>query len=93
MLIPSATQPGLVSQFKCLNFIFSYCKGPLSVAVPGEVKGYFAAKQKYGNPLVSWSSLIEPSIQMAEQGIRVSWSLAEALVKERQNIFRDPGLR
>jgi len=65
----------------------------LSVAVPGEVRGYFTAKSKYGNPNVTWASLIDPSIKMAENGIRVSWSLAEALVNEKSNIFKDPGLR
>jgi hypothetical protein len=30
---------------------------------------------------------------MAEEGIRVSWSLAEVLVEEKENIFQDPGLR
>jgi gamma-glutamyltranspeptidase/glutathione hydrolase/leukotriene-C4 hydrolase len=63
------------------------------VAVPGEIRGYFEAKQKYGNPEVSWASLIEPSIRMAKTGIRVSWSAAAALEKTKQTIFQDPGLR
>jgi gamma-glutamyltranspeptidase/glutathione hydrolase/leukotriene-C4 hydrolase len=73
---------------KTVNF-----SGPLSVAIPGEVRGYYSAKLKYGNPNVTWSSLIQPSIKMAEEGIRVSWSLAEVLVEEKENIFQDPGLR
>ena len=32
---------------------FSTYLGPLSVAVPGEVRGYFSAKQKYGNPVTN----------------------------------------
>ena len=46
--------------------------GPLSVAVPGELMGYWEAKQKFGSRKVSWKSLIEPSIKLCEEGIRVS---------------------
>ena len=44
-------------------------------------------------PDVSWASLIEPSIKMAEQGIRVSWSLEDSLVNEKANIYKDKGMR
>ena len=54
-------------------------KGPLSVAVPGEIKGYQKAKEMFGNPSVSWESLIRPSIDLARNGIPVTFSKAEAL--------------
>ena len=37
--------------------------GGLSMAVPGQVLGLYEAKEKYGNPVVTWASLIEPAIQ------------------------------
>ena len=54
-------------------------KGPLSVAVPGEIKGYQKAKEMFGNPSVSWESLIRPSIDLARNGIPVTFSKANAL--------------
>ena len=49
-------------------------KGPLAVAVPGEIKGYHKAKELFGNPAVSWESLIRPSINLAREGIPVTFS-------------------
>ena len=46
--------------------------GPMAGGVPGEVAGYWAAKQRLGNPLVSWASLIEPSIKLCNEGIPVN---------------------
>ncbi len=46
--------------------------GARAGAVPGEVRGYWEAKQRFGNPEVEWSSLVQPSIVMCEQGIPVS---------------------
>ena len=56
-----------------LLLIFS-SKGPLAVAVPGEIKGYYKAKELFGNPSVSWESLIRPSINLAREGIPVTFS-------------------
>ena len=51
--------------------------GALSVAIPGEIKGYQKAKEMFGNPLVSWESLIQPSIELARKGIPVTFSKAQ----------------
>ena len=51
--------------------------GSLSVAVPGELLGYWEAKQKFGNPEVTWASLIEPTIKLCEEGIEVTDYLAK----------------
>lgn len=67
--------------------------GPLSVAVPGEIKGYQKAKELFGNPAVSWESLIRPSIELARQGIPVTFSKASALKGAKKEILRDPGMR
>ena len=50
--------------------------GALSVAIPGEIKGYQKAKEMFGNPAVSWESLIQPSIELARMGISVTFSKA-----------------
>ena len=50
-----------------------------SVAVPGEVAGYWAARQRFGNPDISWSRIMQPSIDLAREGIPVSRTLAEKL--------------
>ncbi len=48
-------------------------RGPLSVAVPGELMGYWEAKKRHGNPEVSWESLVQPTIGMClKEGIPVT---------------------
>ena len=42
--------------------------GPLTAGVPGEVRGYWEAKQRYGNPDISWAQLIKPSIDFCNNG-------------------------
>ncbi len=71
----------------------SFPIGGLSIAVPGQILGLYEAKEKYGNPLVSWSSLIEPTIAMCEEGITVSRDVANALKDEKQYVLADPGMR
>ncbi|KAK6191461.1 hypothetical protein SNE40_003146 [Patella caerulea] len=51
--------------------------GPLSIAVPGEVKVYWAAHQKYGK--IPWKDLFVPAIKMARDGIPLSASAARGL--------------
>jgi len=65
----------------------------LSVAIPGEIKGYYSAKQRFGNPNITWASLLEPSIKMAEEGITVSWTLDAALTTYSNKLYEDPTLR
>ncbi len=67
--------------------------GGLSVAVPGEIKGYAKAKELFGNPQVPWERLIQPSIDLARNGIPVTFSKASALAGSKEAIFRDPGMR
>ena len=42
--------------------------GPRTSGVPGEVKGYWEAKQRFGNPELAWAELIQPSIDLCENG-------------------------
>ena len=65
------------------------------MGVPGEILGYFKAKERFGNPLISMKRLFEPTIHLCESGIVVSRSLGRAL--GRSSLFdiirNDTGLR
>ena len=55
--------------------------------------GYWQAKQRLGNPAVAWEELVEPSIQLCEQGITVSGHAARSIQSSAAAIRADPGLR
>ncbi|KAI3647375.1 hypothetical protein MP228_007596 [Amoeboaphelidium protococcarum] len=65
--------------------------GGLAVAVPGELRGFEMAHQKYGR--LSWSSLVAPSTQIARDGFVVSQLLERRLKEDEQYIMADAGLR
>ena len=68
-------------------------EGALAVAIPGEVRGWAKAKELFGNPDVSWESLIRPTIKLCREGIPVTFSKAIALSSNVEKIRKDPGLR
>ena len=77
--------------------------------MPGEVAGYWAAKQRFGNPALAWVELIQPAIEMCNNGrwtewtrtqvkrniagIEVSAHSASALMGSEEKIMADPGLK
>jgi len=65
-------------------------EGPMSVAVPGEIAGYWEARKKFGNPGISWQRLLQPTIEMCREGILVSATMAETLLGLN---YTDPGWR
>jgi len=67
--------------------------GPKAAGIPGEVLGYWEAKQKFGNKEISWADLIQPSIDLCMKGIPVSMNAARSLQKQKDHIKADPGLR
>lgn len=49
--------------------------GLKSVGVPGTVAGLYLAHKKYG--VLPWKELVQPSIDLAENGVVLSWILAQ----------------
>jgi len=81
------TAPGLTTEDMFHGNGTLSTKSPLAVAVPGEIAGYWEAKRRYGNSLISWARIIQPTIDMCRDGIPVSWSLASVLSSKK---FTDP---
>ena len=57
--------------------------GLKSVGVPGTVAGLFLAHQKYGK--LPWADLVQPAIDLAENGFALTWSLANAAIAFKTN--------
>ena len=67
---------------------FEAVVGGRSVGTPGTVALLGHIHAKHGSK--PWSELLEPAIQLAEQGFIVSPRLANAIVKDRQRLGADP---
>lgn len=65
--------------------------GILSVAVPGELKGYWELHQKYGR--LPWRMLIEPTIALCTHGHIVTEYLGWVLNQYKEKIVAEPSLR
>lgn len=66
--------------------------GGLAVAVPGELRGYRALYERFGGQL-PWSDLLQPTINLCEEGHSVNWHMARALKYNRDDILREPSMR
>lgn len=65
--------------------------GPLSIAVPGEIKGYWKAHQRFGK--LPWSRLFEPTIKICEEGSLISRYVANDLKEVEEEIKRYPDMK
>lgn len=66
-------------------------KGGLSVAIPGELKGYWELYKKYGK--LPWATLIEPTIKLCKEGHIVTPYLARIFKMGSAKIKQEPSLR
>lgn len=60
--------------------------GSLSAGVPGSVAGMEAAHKRYGN--LSWSTLIEPAIQLAENGFEITERQAQEFNRYKKSFVK-----
>ena len=62
-------------------------RGPLSVAVPGFVKGHALALSEFGSR--SWEETIAPTVELASQGMAVDWYATLKIASEAAAIAAD----
>lgn len=55
-----------------------------AMGVPGTVAGLFKAWQDYGGGKLSWQQLLQPSIDLAEQGFIVNFDLAQLIAAKQK---------
>lgn len=63
--------------------------GGLSIAVPGELRGYWEAHKRFGN--LPWKTILEPVIRICEDGIIMTKHMADAItfapkIKDDKNL-------
>lgn len=65
-------------------------EGPLSIGVPGEVKGYAEAHKRFGS--IPWRDVVAPSIRICETGFPMSKHMEDS-TRINPIIKNDPKLR
>lgn len=65
--------------------------GGMSIAIPGEIKGYWAMHQKYGK--LPWKRLFEPAIKLCLEGHPLTVFLHKALIRNETDIRTERSFR
>lgn len=71
--------------------VFKICTtttGGLAVAVPGELRGYWEAHQRYGR--LPWAELFNATIELCEEGSIVTSYGASNLLAKQELILAEP---
>jgi gamma-glutamyltranspeptidase/glutathione hydrolase len=61
--------------------------GPMSVSVPGAVRGWAEALRRFGT--ISWREALAPAVELARRGLPVSARLSEDVQEERNKVAAD----
>ena len=64
-------------------------RGPLAVAVPGQIAGLGLAHDHFGS--FAWSDLVAPACRLAEQGMEVDWHATVAIAASAPELAQDSG--
>ena len=65
--------------------------GPLSIAVPGYIRGAALALSKFGSK--SWEEAIEPACRLAEQGLPIDWFASMHITNFAHGLARFEGAK
>lgn len=66
-----------------------FLQGGLSIAVPGEIKGFHAAWMKFGK--LDWEELFKPTIALCHRGYAINKHVSSS-IKKRESMIRADGL-
>ena len=75
------------------SILLAYSLGWKAVAVPGELHGLWTEYQRFGSGRVAWKSLIQPTIDLLEEGFPTSHALAKALSQKESWILNEPTMQ
>jgi gamma-glutamyltranspeptidase len=75
----------------CATLQYVCVTGVMAVGVPGELKGYWEAHQRYGR--LSWEEVIMPAIKICEEGYIMNKHQSDSLGMRSKHIYADPTLR
>lgn len=73
-----------------ITVLFCFWLGPLSIATPGEVKGYWEAHQRFGK--LPWKHLISPTVEVCRNGFEMTKHMEDS-IKINPIIIHDESLR
>uniref|UniRef100_A0A182MZ66 Gamma-glutamyltransferase n=1 Tax=Anopheles dirus TaxID=7168 RepID=A0A182MZ66_9DIPT len=63
----------------------------LTVAVPGELKGYWELHRRYGK--LDWATLVQPTVELCERGHLVTPYLSRILNRVEKQLYAEPSMR